>query len=123
LEKNIQTLTGGLDDPSFKAIEQSVNMQHLRPYYNLANINIHAGSKGLFFRLGRYPDQNALLAGPSSHGLIDPAGGAALSLGQVTTILLTSRPSIKRLASLNALQQLLHDLNKHLESLLNENTR
>jgi hypothetical protein len=83
-------------DPTFRQIEENVGLEHMRPYYRLANHNIHAGSKGIFFRLGLNEDakSNLLLAGPSTSGLADPGHGTARSLTQITTCLITIEPTL-----------------------------
>lgn len=84
--------------PTFADIERAVDLQHLRPYYRLASHNVHANPKGALFRLGLYPDSEPiLLAGPSTAGFADPGHGAAISLGSITTTLLTLRPNMDRI--------------------------
>ena len=86
-----------LSNPSFTDVEREVGLDHLRPFYRLASHNVHADPKGVFFKLGLFPgNEDLLLAGPSPAGLADPGHGAAISLGQVTTSLLTMRPNIDR---------------------------
>ncbi len=75
--------------PTFRKIEQKMNLSHLRPYYREASHNIHASVRGTFSRLGLHPDINdLLLAGASDFGLAGPGHLAALSLSQATVILL-----------------------------------
>jgi hypothetical protein len=83
------------DRPTFRDIEEMVQLDYIRPYYKLACSNVHAGAKGAFERLGLYKDNsNVLLAGPSSIGLADPGQAAALSLSQITTCLLLAEPTL-----------------------------
>lgn len=90
----------GNPKPTFADIERAVELQHLRPFYRMASHNIHANPKGVLFRLGLYPEgENMLLAGPSTAGLADPGHSAAISLGQITITLLTSRPNLDRLVT------------------------
>ena len=111
-----------LADTRFTNIERSVGMNHLRPYYRMANINVHAGSTGLYFRLGQAGDYlETILAGPSSLGIIDPASGAAISMAQITTFTLMDRLSFDRLASLKALQILLDNLHSEFQKLVTPN--
>jgi NTP pyrophosphatase (non-canonical NTP hydrolase) len=59
--------------PTFAEIEKTVGLNHLRPYYRMASHNVHANPRGVFFRLGLYPEiSDILLAGPSDAGLYDP---------------------------------------------------
>ncbi len=88
----------GKAKPTFRDIEEDVSLDHLHPYYKLASHNVHANPKGVFFRLGLYPEStDILLAGPSNTGFADPAHGTALSLSQATITLLMMRPNIDRL--------------------------
>ena len=85
-------------NPYFSDIEQAVGLEHWRPHYKFASHNVHANSKGILSKLGLYSGgPELLLAGPSVMGFTDPAHGAAVSLLQITTSLLTTRPNIDRL--------------------------
>jgi len=87
------------DKPTFRDIEKSVGLKHLRPYYKMACNNVHANPKGIFFKLGLYPESgDILLAGPSNAGLTDPGQLTAISLTQITSTLLTQKPNIDHLA-------------------------
>lgn len=90
--------------PTFLDIEEDSELDHFRPYYRLANHNVHAGSKGAVFRLGLLQNaQNILLAGPSNVGFTDPAQNAVISLGIITITLITSIPTIDNLVTSNIL--------------------
>jgi hypothetical protein len=94
-------------NPTFRDIEEHVGLAHLRPLYKMASHNVHANPKGVFFKLGLYPrSQDVLLAGPSNTGLADPAHGTAISLGQITVTLLTTKPNIDRLVTCQVLMKL-----------------
>jgi hypothetical protein len=86
----------GKAKPTFRDIESFVGLSYLRPFYRMSSHNVHANSKGLFFRLGLNPPitQSVLLAGPSNAGLADPGHQTAISLTQITTTLLVQRPNI-----------------------------
>jgi hypothetical protein len=67
--------------PTFRDIEEAVGLKHLRPYYKIACHNVHANSRGIFFKLGLHPNsEDILLAGPSNVGLDNPGRSAALSI-------------------------------------------
>ena len=92
------------DNPTFRDVEESVKLDHMRPFYKLASHNVHANPKGVYFKLGLYPNsQDILLAGPSNTGLAVPAHGMAISLTQITITLLTQEPNIDRLVQCNIL--------------------
>jgi len=93
--------------PTFRDIEQEAGLDRLRPFYKMASHNVHANPKGIFFRLGLYPEsQDTLLAGPSDTGLTDPGHGTAISLAQITLALLTTVPNIDRLVICSILDKL-----------------
>jgi len=95
-----------MDMPTFHDIEKAVNMGHLRPYYQMANHAVHAGSKGLYFDLGAEASRGSvLLAGASNTGLSDPGQGAAIALHQATAALLVSDITAERNMVAVALQR------------------
>jgi len=107
-------------NPTFRDIEEDVSLDHLHPYYKLASHNIHANPKGVFFRLGLYPQQDdVLLAGPSNTGLADPASGTALSLSQITITLLTMKTNMDRLVLSNILLMLVDEITEKFLSVQN----
>jgi hypothetical protein len=93
--------------PTFRDIERCAGLEHLRPYYKMACHNVHANPKGIFFKLGLYPESgDILLAGPSNVGLTDPGQLTALSLSQISTTLLTQEPNIDRIVVCKILLEL-----------------
>ena len=87
--------TLGKNRPTLQDIEESVGLEHWRPYYGMASHNVHANAHGGYFRLGLSDQANeVLLAGPSNMGLADPGHSTAISLCQVTTVLLTTEPNL-----------------------------
>jgi hypothetical protein len=81
--------------PTFRDIEVAVGLDKWRPYYKMASHNVHAGTKGITFRLGLLRNKPPLLlAGASNTGFTDPAHGTAISLLQTTITLLTIRPNV-----------------------------
>jgi hypothetical protein len=97
--------------PTFSAVEDAAGLGHLRPFYNMACHNVHADSKSLFFRLGLHrQDHDALLAGPSNTGLADPGHATAISLGQITTALLCTKPDMDRLVTCSVLMRLAREV-------------
>jgi hypothetical protein len=69
-------------------IQEAAQIDHLTPYYRMASHNVHANPKGVFFKLGLLDESEILLAGPSNAGLADPGHACALSLNQITSVLL-----------------------------------
>jgi hypothetical protein len=93
-------------EPTFRDIERAARIDHLRSHYKMASHPVHANSKGIFFKLGLLNETPILLAGPSNAGLFDPIQGAALSLIQVTSSLLTLQTSFDNIAALKMMLQL-----------------
>ena len=92
----------GRDRPTLVDIEEVVGLDHLRPYYQMANHNVHPNSHAAFFKLGLHETHrgNVLLAGPSNLGLADPGHGVALSLSQITASLVSLNPTIDQVVAL-----------------------
>ena len=91
---------------SFKDIEKAIGLDYLRPFYKMACHNIHANPRGIFFKLGLYPETDMLLAGPSNIGLADPGQATALSLMHITLSLLNHQPNLDRLVTCQILIEL-----------------
>jgi hypothetical protein len=95
----------------FIDIEKSVNLDHYRPYYKMACHNVHAGSKGLRFRLGLEVGwDDILLAGPSNAGLFDPGVGVARSLNQLTAQVMTYDPTLDSLVKAKVLNEFRYEV-------------
>ena len=75
-------------------------------WYKLACNNVHSGPKSIRFKLGLFEKESEalILAGPTNYGLADPGQSCAISLGQVTTTLLLSKPNYDRILVSAALQ-------------------
>ena len=86
----------GKERRTFVDIEEQVGLDHLRPYYQMANHNVHPNSHAAFFKLGldEAGRGRVLLSGPSNLGLADPGHGVALSLTQITNALVNTNPTI-----------------------------
>ena len=98
-------------DPRFTDIEEAVDLEHWRPYYNMASANLHANAHGNFFNLGSSQlTHGVLLAGPSNMGLVDPGQQTAISLCQVTTVLLTTEPYLDGLVISKLLGSLMEEI-------------
>jgi len=65
---------------TFTRLEEEAGDATMRSPYKMASYNVHAGPKGLYFKLGNLDGSPALLAGASNAGLTDPAQHAARSL-------------------------------------------
>ncbi|MCB8944418.1 MAG: hypothetical protein H6658_11780 [Ardenticatenaceae bacterium] len=97
--------------PNFTHLEEFVGLKHLRPFYKLANINVHSGSMGASFRLGLPPDNNNILvAGHSIYGLSEPGQNIAFSFYLLTATLLLSRENLDQVALVSALDTLKYEI-------------
>jgi hypothetical protein len=87
--------------PKFADLEKDIGLDRFRPYYRMASQNVHATTKGITHKLGLLPWFDILLLERSDVGLADPLHGTAISLQQVTSTLMTMKPTID-LLTLNA---------------------
>jgi hypothetical protein len=101
---------------NFKEIEKDVKLDHLRPFYNMANHFVHAGPRGIYFNIGISDshDENILLAGHSDSGLADPGSNMAVSLYYMNKALLTTRPTVENLIFLRVAGLLVDEINDEL---------
>ncbi len=90
---------------TFKDLESEVGINHLRPYYKMANISVHAGPKGIRFSLGS-PNNNIIPVGASNMGLADPGMNTVISLLNMNAALLNTRPGVGNLITLKAMSLL-----------------
>lgn len=102
----------GSERPTMSAIEQHVQLDHMRPYYRMASDNVHANSHGGHFRLGLHSSQQEelLLAGPSNLGLADPGHTTAISLLQLTTTLLGTEADVDCIVAMKVLAELTDEI-------------
>jgi hypothetical protein len=91
---------------NFADIEEAVDIEYLRPYYKMASYNVHATSKGAFFRLGLIPEFQLLLSGPTDYGLGDPGRYSALTLALIDSTLVTLDTTFDSLVELKVLSTL-----------------
>lgn len=92
---------------NFADIESAVSLDHWRPYYKWASQNIHAGVKTIKSSLGLVDSKNEiLLVGSSDLGMVDPAHAMAISLAQITIMLLAQSPNIDSAVTMKIIQSL-----------------
>ena len=104
---------------TFAKLERDVNLDHLRPYYLMANIAVHSGPKGIFFHLTT-PENTVIPFGPSNWGMSTPGPLAAISLLHVNTALLLTKLNIRRLADLWMMQLLVEEIQKSFSKVHND---
>lgn len=78
----------GKDRITFARLEAESDDAMMRSPYKLASYNVHASPKGVYFRLGSLNQKLPLLAGASNAGLTDPAQHAAVSLTEITLLMI-----------------------------------
>ncbi len=71
----------------------------------MASHNTHANPKGIMFKLGMI-ETNSISAGATNTGFTDPAHQTAISLLQITTTLLLTKPNIDVLIRFEVLKRL-----------------
>lgn len=93
-------------EPNFTDLEIAALQPEMRSFYRMASHPVHAGPKGITFRLGVLDDQSMILAGASNAGLADPAERTAVSLVQLTMLLMEPSEVIDDLVMLRCLVDL-----------------
>jgi hypothetical protein len=100
--------------PAFRDLEVAAGRAAMRSHYKLACHNVHAGPHSIFFRLGLLGDNSVLLAGPSNAGFVEPGQNAALTLTQITTLLLAENHDLDTIVWMNVLVELCGDVSRAL---------
>ena len=101
----------GRKRPTIADIEDSVNLEHWRPYYGMASDNVHTNAHGAYYRLGSsLRPAELLLAGPSDAGLAEPGHSAAISPNLTTTVLLATKPTLDNIVISNILLKLVDEI-------------
>lgn len=97
----------------FRALEENVQLNKLRPFYNLSCDAVHGGPKG-FYRLGLIAEQQkkVLLTGPSDYGLADPMQNTAISLTQISACLLGLTRDFENIVQMNAMNMYTREIGK-----------
>ncbi|MDA4846251.1 DUF5677 domain-containing protein [Hoeflea poritis] len=78
----------GTDGKRFSDLEEAAKRAQMRLHFKMASYNVHASAKGITGQLGLLDNCPALLAGRSNAGLEEPGQNAAISLVQITVLLL-----------------------------------
>lgn len=84
-------------NPTFFRIEEAVEMDHWRPRYKWASQHVHSGHRPNGSLLGACEAKEPLmLVGRSNGGFIDPLHMTAISIWQITSMVLLYDPTIDR---------------------------
>lgn len=93
----------GKSRPNFAQIEEAAGKAVMRSHYKMASQNVHASAKGIAYRLGSLNKKYAVSAGASNVGFVEPGQNLALSLLQITTLLLPKRWTLDKISKLKVL--------------------
>ena len=74
--------------PTFKQLEQLVELDPMRGYYRLSSQGVHANAKGITWNIQSLTDFDVIWAGPSNAGLEDPAQCSLIALAGATDALM-----------------------------------
>ncbi|TPK20834.1 hypothetical protein FJ872_10130 [Mesorhizobium sp. B2-5-9] len=88
--------------PDFKKLQEAADQSGMNTYYKLANFNVHAGARGMFFRLTDM-GANMPIAGRSNAGLVEPGLNTAYTLVRITGALLGRLRNLDGVVEMNAL--------------------
>jgi len=83
----------------------------MQPFVKLAHVNVHAGSKGIFYRLGSPPNDDLLVAGASVFGVGEPGQNTAYTINKlISTLLLYKNTNFDNLGSVLALRKFMEEV-------------
>ncbi|CAI2533325.1 DUF5677 domain-containing protein [Serratia liquefaciens] len=111
----------GKERVTFYDLERFANLSYLRPYYKFSSVRVHLGSKSLDYKLSlslseKQNGDEVLIAGPSNEGLFDPMQCTAMSLIDVTVILISQIDNMNNIV----FERILHAWNEDLKVALVE---
>lgn len=95
--------------PKFADLQSAVELDHWKSDYKFASHNVHAGSKGISFRLSS-PDSDQVISGASDFGLCEPGQNTAISIAQTSTVIVQLAPTLERLAMAKTLGALCEEI-------------
>lgn len=106
----------GIKKPRLVDLEAAVGKEAMQSYYRMASYNVHAGSRGLTFRLGILDGAGApiAIAGASNAGFVDPVQNTAFDLVLITTLLSSGTARFDRMLEWQILIDLRNELPKKL---------
>ena len=81
-------LFDGNTKPSFRGLEQLVELDPMRGYYRMSSQGVHANARGITWNIQSLTEVDGVLAGPSNAGIEEPAQCSLISLAGATDILM-----------------------------------
>lgn len=105
--------------PTFEKLVELAGMSDDKSLYKLASLHIHGNHRAADELLGVCENQEVvLLVGASNSGMVGPLTLASLSLVELTTLLLLTKPNMDRLAFVNTIWRMarrMHELSTRVE--------
>lgn len=92
-------------DPQILHLQKAAGRSSMRSHYKMASDNVHAGVKGILFKLSA-PGRSAVVAGASNAGLDEPGQNAVITLTKVTFLLFGRRRGMDELVTMKILVRL-----------------
>lgn len=88
--------------PDFRKLQEVADQSGMNTYYKLANFNVHAGARAMFFRLTDM-GSNIPIAGRSNAGLVEPGQNTAYTLVRITGALIGRPKDLDRMVEMSCL--------------------
>jgi hypothetical protein len=94
------------------SIEENIGASFMQPFVKLAHVNVHAGSTGIFLRLGSSPhEEESIVAGASVFGVGEPGQNTAYTISNLTTtLLLYKTKDLDNVGSVLALRKFMEEV-------------
>ena len=100
-----------ISHPTFAQVEESVDMEHWRPWYKCASSYVHANHSPAENLLGLVETTVPVnLVGASNSGFVDPFQLTALSLAQLVGTYLTHSTNLDRIVHIDVFHQLADEM-------------
>lgn len=93
----------GVKKPTIAQLELAAGRAAMRSYYKMASYPVHANSRGIFFKLSTDDETSPFHSGASNAGFAEPGQNAALTLTQITSLLLGPNWKVDDLVAMKTL--------------------
>jgi Family of unknown function (DUF5677) len=91
---------------TFARLEKEAGNAFMRSPYKMASYNVHAGPKGVYFKLGSIGGLPEYIAGASNAGLTEPAQHTAVTLFEITMLAIGESVVLDDLVAANIIARL-----------------
>lgn len=103
----------GQKNPTFEKLAELAGKTSGKSLYHHASLHVHSNHRALDELLSMCEAQeDVLLVGPSNSGMVGPLTLATMSIVELTTLLLLTKPTLDRLAFVNTLSRMAKPMNK-----------